>query len=85
MDLETLNAIDITTKGKEKMKRRKNEDKNMGPMFTMLHVNDTIKGGPRAPPRNKMALYEQLSIPSQSFNECCPLTLIPPPTPFVLI
>ncbi|KAH0969014.1 hypothetical protein GBA52_029135 [Prunus armeniaca] len=26
------------------------------------------KGGPRAPPRNKMALYEQLSIPSQRFN-----------------
>ncbi|KAL4586290.1 hypothetical protein LXL04_010926 [Taraxacum kok-saghyz] len=27
------------------------------------------KGGPRAPPRNKMALYEQLSVPSQSLNE----------------
>ncbi|KAK1436065.1 hypothetical protein QVD17_01840 [Tagetes erecta] len=40
----------------------------MGPMFPRLHVNDTEKGGPRAPPRNKMALYEQLSIPSQRFN-----------------
>ncbi|XP_071697246.1 protein EARLY FLOWERING 3-like [Rutidosis leptorrhynchoides] len=50
------------------MKRGKDEDKNMGPMFPRLHVNDTEKGGPRAPPRNKMALYEQLSIPSQRFN-----------------
>ncbi|KAL6980075.1 Protein EARLY FLOWERING [Sarracenia purpurea var. burkii] len=40
----------------------------MGPMFPRLHVNDTEKGGPKAPPRNKMALYEQLSIPSQRFN-----------------
>ncbi|CAK7353080.1 unnamed protein product [Dovyalis caffra] len=40
----------------------------MGPMFPRLHVNDTDKGGPRAPPRNKMALYEQLSTPSQRFN-----------------
>uniref|UniRef100_M1CEB5 Early flowering 3 n=2 Tax=Solanum tuberosum TaxID=4113 RepID=M1CEB5_SOLTU len=40
----------------------------MGPMFPRLHVNDTEKGGPRAPPRNKMALYEQLSIPSQRYN-----------------
>ncbi|KAK9079828.1 hypothetical protein SSX86_001501 [Deinandra increscens subsp. villosa] len=50
------------------MKRGKDEDKTMGPMFPRLHVNDTEKGGPRAPPRNKMALYEQLSIPSQRFN-----------------
>ncbi|XP_031407055.1 protein HEADING DATE 3B-like isoform X2 [Punica granatum] len=41
----------------------------MGPMFPRLHVKDAAeKGGPRAPPRNKMALYEQLSIPSQRFN-----------------
>ncbi|KAK4730068.1 hypothetical protein R3W88_023056 [Solanum pinnatisectum] len=50
------------------MKRGKGEEKVMGPMFPRLHVNDTDKGGPRAPPRNKMALYEQLSIPSQRFN-----------------
>ncbi|XP_060208429.1 ELF3-like protein 2 [Lycium barbarum] len=48
--------------------KRKGEEKVMGPMFPRLHVNDTEKGGPRAPPRNKMALYEQLSIPSQRFN-----------------
>lgn len=47
------------------MKRGKDDDKIMGPMFPRLHVNDTGKGGPRAPPRNKMALYEQLTIPSQ--------------------
>lgn len=50
------------------MKRGKDEEKIVGPMFPRLHVNDTEKGGPRAPPRNKMALYEQLSIPSQRFN-----------------
>ncbi|KAL4194520.1 hypothetical protein AMTRI_Chr05g59750 [Amborella trichopoda] len=43
-------------------------DKTMGPMFPRLHVNDTEKGGPRAPPRNKMALYEQLSVPAQKSN-----------------
>lgn len=50
------------------MKRGIDDEKNMGPMFPRLHVNDKEKGGPRAPPRNKMALYEQLSIPSQRFN-----------------
>ncbi|XP_052170222.1 protein EARLY FLOWERING 3 [Diospyros lotus] len=50
------------------MKRGKDDEKIMVPMFPRLHVNDTEKGGPRAPPRNKMALYEQLSIPSQRFN-----------------
>lgn len=25
-------------------------DKVMGPLFPRLHVNDTLKGGPRAPP-----------------------------------
>ncbi|KAI4376969.1 hypothetical protein MLD38_014669 [Melastoma candidum] len=51
------------------MKRGKDDEKVLGPMFPRLHVNDTEKRGPRAPPRNKMALYEQLSIPSQRF---CP-------------
>ncbi|KAL1552371.1 Protein EARLY FLOWERING [Salvia divinorum] len=50
------------------MKRGNDGEKMMGPMFPRLHVNDTGKGGPRAPPRNKMALYEQLSIPSQRFR-----------------
>jgi protein EARLY FLOWERING 3 len=47
---------------------QEDESKAMGPMFPRLHVNDTNKGGPRAPPRNKMALYEQFSVPSQRFN-----------------
>ncbi|KAG8381835.1 hypothetical protein BUALT_Bualt05G0014100 [Buddleja alternifolia] len=50
------------------MKRLKDDKRIMGPMFPRLHVNDTEKGGPKAPPRNKMALYEQLSIPSQRFS-----------------
>ncbi|KAF8724748.1 hypothetical protein HU200_020766 [Digitaria exilis] len=43
-------------------------DKVMGPLFPRLHVNDTVKGGPRAPPRNKMALYEQFSVPSHRIS-----------------
>ncbi|WVZ20128.1 hypothetical protein V8G54_007450 [Vigna mungo] len=54
--------------GDIRMRRGKDDEKVMGPMFPRLHVNDTEKGGPRAPPRNKMALYEQFSIPSQRFN-----------------
>lgn len=50
---------------KRSMRGGKDEEKVTSPMFPRLHVNDTEKGGPKAPPRNKMALYEQLSIPSQ--------------------
>ncbi|KAE8669080.1 Detected protein of unknown function [Hibiscus syriacus] len=58
--------------------RGKDDEKIMEPMFPRLHVNDTEKGGPRAPPRNKMALYEQLSIPSQRFNPSNTSNSIPP-------
>uniref|UniRef100_A0A2P2LS79 Protein disulfide-isomerase n=1 Tax=Rhizophora mucronata TaxID=61149 RepID=A0A2P2LS79_RHIMU len=50
------------------MRGVKDEEMVMSPLFPRLHVNDTEKGGPRAPPRNKMALYEQLSIPSQRLS-----------------
>ncbi|EEF46318.1 hypothetical protein RCOM_1486170 [Ricinus communis] len=50
------------------MRGTKDEDKMISPMFPRLHVNDTEKGGPRAPPRNKMALYEQLGIPSRKVS-----------------
>ncbi|EPS65488.1 hypothetical protein M569_09288, partial [Genlisea aurea] len=50
------------------MKRGRDEKVMVGPMFPRLHVNDVDKGGPRAPPRNKMALYEQFSISSQRFS-----------------
>ncbi|KAJ7566604.1 hypothetical protein O6H91_02G110700 [Diphasiastrum complanatum] len=36
-------------------------------LFPRLHVKETKNGGPRAPPRNKMALYEQLTIPAHRF------------------
>ncbi|XP_074276024.1 ELF3-like protein 2 [Silene latifolia] len=49
------------------MSRGKSEG---GPLFPRLHVNDTDKGGPKPPPRNKMALYEQqLSVPSQRVKD----------------
>eukprot|EP00246_Nothoceros_aenigmaticus_P016101 TRINITY_DN7067_c0_g1_i3.p1 TRINITY_DN7067_c0_g1~~TRINITY_DN7067_c0_g1_i3.p1 ORF type:complete len:718 (-),score=105.72 TRINITY_DN7067_c0_g1_i3:429-2582(-) len=38
-----------------------------GALFPRLHVKETNKVGPRAPPRNKMALYEQFTIPSHRF------------------
>ncbi|KAJ4952392.1 hypothetical protein NE237_029224 [Protea cynaroides] len=61
------------------MEGGKDEEKIMGPLFPRLHVNDTEKGGPRAPPRNKMALYEQFSIPSQRLNSGLASTLRLPP------
>ncbi|OEL29977.1 Protein EARLY FLOWERING 3 [Dichanthelium oligosanthes] len=54
-------------------------DKVMGPLFPRLHVNDTVKGGPRAPPRNKMALYEQFSVPSHRFSAAAPAPAPAPP------
>ncbi|KAK2661319.1 hypothetical protein Ddye_007852 [Dipteronia dyeriana] len=54
------------------MKKGKDDEKIKGPMFLRLHVNDTEKGGPIAPSRNKMALYEQLNIPTQRFNSGVP-------------
>ncbi|KAH7440779.1 hypothetical protein KP509_03G010400 [Ceratopteris richardii] len=37
------------------------------PLFPRLHINETEKTGPKAPPRNKMALYEQFTVPSHRF------------------
>ncbi|PHT45922.1 hypothetical protein CQW23_15080 [Capsicum baccatum] len=50
------------------MKTEKDEERHMDPLFPRLHINDAHKGGPRAPPRNKMALCEQSSRSSQSFT-----------------
>jgi len=41
------------------MKGAIDEGKEISPIFLRLHVKDVEKGGPKAPPRNKMALYEQ--------------------------
>ncbi|XP_022723951.1 protein HEADING DATE 3B-like [Durio zibethinus] len=66
---EPVFLVEFCGEGLEMMMRGgKDEARVMSPMFPRLHVNDTVKGGPRAPPRNKMALYEQFSIPSQGFN-----------------
>lgn len=37
-------------------------------LFPRLTVAETKRTGPRGPPRNKMALYEQLTIPSHKFK-----------------
>lgn len=60
-----------------KMKKGKDGGKVMSPMFPRLNVNDTEKGGPRAPPRNKMALYEQLSVPKVQSRSTLTLPLPP--------
>lgn len=47
---------------------RKEQQKEIGPtLFPRLHVAETKRVGPRAPPRNKMAIYEQFTIPSHRF------------------
>ncbi|XP_047175101.1 ELF3-like protein 2 isoform X3 [Vigna umbellata] len=57
----------IVCRSMNRMRGGIEESKEISPMFPRLHVKDAEKGGPKAPPRNKMALYEQFSIPSQSF------------------
>ncbi|KAG8497139.1 hypothetical protein CXB51_008380 [Gossypium anomalum] len=49
----------------------------MSPMFHRLQMNDTNEG-PKAPPQNKMALYEQLNVPFQRFNSGS-LSMLPLP------
>lgn len=58
---------------KRKMRGGEDEEKVASPIFPRLHVNETEKGGLRGPPRNKMALYEQFSIP------ICSATMLPLP------
>ncbi|PIA64532.1 hypothetical protein AQUCO_00100188v1 [Aquilegia coerulea] len=55
------------------MKGGKDEKMMMDPLFPRLHVNDTEKGGPRPPPRNKMGLYEQFRVPSPRSSPKLPL------------
>lgn len=43
----------------------KDEGKKMDPLFPRLHISDAEKGGPRTPPRNKMAISQQFNGPSQ--------------------
>ncbi|PSR96151.1 Protein EARLY FLOWERING like [Actinidia chinensis var. chinensis] len=61
------------------MKGGKEEEKLMGSLFPRLHIKDAEKGGPKAPPRNKMALYEQFSVPSQRFPSGSP-SILPLPS-----
>ncbi|XP_024538139.1 ELF3-like protein 2 isoform X1 [Selaginella moellendorffii] len=60
------------------------EDKNAPPggaLFPRLHVKETKNAGPRAPPRNKMALYEQFTVPSHRCQQ--QQSDGAPPQPFV--
>nr|XP_043616407.1 protein EARLY FLOWERING 3-like [Erigeron canadensis] len=40
--------------------------KLMDPLFPRLHISDAEKGGPRTPPRNKMAISQQLNVSPSS-------------------
>lgn len=42
-------------------------DSHKGALFPRVHVSETKVPGPRAPPRNKMALFEQFTIPPHRF------------------
>eukprot|EP01018_Ginkgo_biloba_P023190 Gb_02475 [translate_table: standard] len=59
----------MNMKGSKEGKGRKGSGTALDsePLFPRLHVNEGDKTGPRAPPRNKMALYEQLTFPSHRF------------------
>ncbi|KAG6523231.1 protein HEADING DATE 3B-like isoform X1 [Zingiber officinale] len=45
------------------------EDKSMMPLFPRLHLNNADKRGPRAPPRNKMVLYERHNVASRRLGQ----------------
>ncbi|CAK9875002.1 unnamed protein product [Sphagnum jensenii] len=48
---------------------KQQQQQQAGPaLFPRLHVAETKRMGPRAPPRNKMALYEQFTIPVKRFS-----------------
>lgn len=47
------------------MKGGKDEGRGMDPLFPRLHISEADKGGPRAPPRNKIALCEQYNVACQ--------------------
>ncbi|MCO5559031.1 hypothetical protein L7F22_012623 [Adiantum nelumboides] len=51
-----------------------------GPLFPRLHVSETEKAGPRAPPRNKMALFEQFTVPSHRFVQPQPSNTLATPS-----
>ncbi|KAK8592569.1 hypothetical protein V6N13_063142 [Hibiscus sabdariffa] len=53
------------------------EAKVISPLFPRLHVNESDQGGQRAPPRNKMALYGHLNVPSQRFESGSLSMLLP--------
>jgi hypothetical protein len=56
-------------KGTKDGKGEGNKHQQAGPaLFPRLHVAETKQVGPRAPPRNKMALYEQFTIPFHRFR-----------------
>lgn len=60
---------DITMTGAREGKSDGSKQQESGPaLFPRLHVAETKKAGPRGPPRNKMALFEQLTIPSHKFK-----------------
>lgn len=59
----------IKTKGSMEGKADGSKQQEVGAaLFPRLHVAETKKAGPRGPPRNKMALSEQLTIPSHKFK-----------------
>nr|GMC78158.1 protein HEADING DATE 3B-like isoform X1 [Ipomoea batatas] len=81
--LENPNSGNVVVElRKGKMRGGKEEEKKMDPIFPRLHINDAERGGPRAPPRNKMALSEQpaVSLPPQRLNPDLPsISMLPLP------
>ncbi|EPS67106.1 hypothetical protein M569_07670 [Genlisea aurea] len=64
------------------MKGGKDEWKSVEPLFPKLHLNEVDKGGPRAPPRNKMAVSHQYNnlLSSRRPPEMFQIRPLPTPT-----
>lgn len=62
-----------------KIESAKQKGSETGPLFPPLHANETrIKAGLRAPPHNKMALFEQFTIPFNGHVRSHEVALINP-------
>ncbi|GAA0156545.1 hypothetical protein Leryth_001887 [Lithospermum erythrorhizon] len=63
------------------MKGVKDEEKHFDPLFPRINISAAERGGPRAPPRNKMALCDQLTIPSSHRFNNGSMSMLPLPPP----
>ncbi|CAH9066540.1 unnamed protein product [Cuscuta epithymum] len=74
-------VVEELRKGKMKCGGGKEDEKRMEdhhPIFPRLHISDTERRGPKAPPRNKMAALSETQHPAMSLP---PIPMLPLPLP----